>query len=635
MAHDYKKLLEDEGYILEQIIPHHRRGVKILIGKCSNGHNYESTTSSWGEGSRCKNCYYDSLKSHDYKKEVTQAGYNLIKQDKQKLKVSCSLGHIYDVYVTTWNEGSRCKQCFLDDQKKEIWDKYNRLLIEEGYKLLEIKQTEHGNRLICKCPNNHDYEVLYNNWSSGCRCSKCYQTSWTIEKVKELFEKEQYQLLSTDYKTTTDLYDFICPVGHQHKITLGSWLQGSRCGICKWKPFTIEQVVQQAQNNNLILKSKPKVHTDQLLLECKTCHYMWDTSYYAWNRCKDQGCVKCRGQAGYTYNDVKEILAKENYTLISPYVNCITKITTTCPKGHEYSFTFGNFIQGYRCCHCKIIISSGHQEIIDELKDLNPTINTRQIIKPKELDIYFEDKKLAIEYCGLYWHSDVKKTNPSYHYNKVEACNKLGVRLITIFEDEWINKKEVCLSRIKNALNICDIRVFARKCEAKQIDLTQAYEFLNKHHLQGGGKAEVAFGLFHNDQLIQVMTGGKPNRAHTEGQYKVLEMKRLASSSNLLVVGGAGKLFKLLKLYGIEKQYNRIKSYCDMRWGTGNLYKQLGFKLAGTTKYSPHYIKQGKRYRNQTLQKPRECKLTEKQYRLSQGYTIIYDCGHQTWVYDL
>lgn len=72
-----------------------------------------------------------------------------------------------------------------------------------------------------------------------------------------------------------------------------------------------------------------------------------------------------------------------------------------------------------------------------------------------------------------------------------------------------------------------------------------------------------------------------------------------------------------------------------MRWGTGNLYEQLGFKLAGTTKYSPHYIKQGKRYRNQTLQKPRECKLTEKQYRLSQGYTIIYDCGHQTWVYDL
>jgi hypothetical protein len=118
----------------------------------------------------------------------------------------------------------------------------------------------------------------------------------------------------------------------------------------------------------------------------------------------------------------------------------------------------------------------------------------------------------------------------------------------------------------------------------------------------------------------------------------VLELKRLSSIKNTVVVGGASKIFKHCILYAKENKYLIIRSYCDMRWGIGNVYKKLNFVLKKETKYTPHYIKGLKRYRNQSLRKTleeRKLNITEKELRKSQGYNIIYDCGHQTWDYDI
>ena len=65
--------------------------------------------------------------------------------------------------------------------------------------------------------------------------------------------------------------------------------------------------------------------------------------------------------------------------------------------------------------------------------------NSKKIIKPFELDIYVPDLKIGIEYNGLYWHSD---KNQDYHLNKTLMCERLGIRLIHIFEDEWIQNKK-------------------------------------------------------------------------------------------------------------------------------------------------------------------------------------------------
>ena len=70
--------------------------------------------------------------------------------------------------------------------------------------------------------------------------------------------------------------------------------------------------------------------------------------------------------------------------------------------------------------------------------------NCRNIIAPLEIDIFIPSKNIAIEYDGLYWHSSNKFSGRTiekkYHLNKTEQCLKKGIKLIHIFENEWILK---------------------------------------------------------------------------------------------------------------------------------------------------------------------------------------------------
>jgi len=98
--------------------------------------------------------------------------------------------------------------------------------------------------------------------------------------------------------------------------------------------------------------------------------------------------------------------------------------------------------------------SRQEQLIADYLDKLNIKYlrNTRKIIKPKELDFYLTDYKLAIEFNGVFWH------NPNfygsklawflYHQNKIEECNLRGIKLIHI----WENYDNI-YEKINNAIN--------------------------------------------------------------------------------------------------------------------------------------------------------------------------------------
>ena len=67
--------------------------------------------------------------------------------------------------------------------------------------------------------------------------------------------------------------------------------------------------------------------------------------------------------------------------------------------------------------------------------------NSRDIISPLELDLYYPEKKIAIEFNGDYWHSD-KFKDRYYHYNKFKACYDLGITLVSVFERDWNNRKD-------------------------------------------------------------------------------------------------------------------------------------------------------------------------------------------------
>ena len=117
-------------------------------------------------------------------------------------------------------------------------------------------------------------------------------------------------------------------------------------------------------------------------------------------------------------------------------------------------------------------------------------------------------------------------------------------------------------------------------------------------------------------------------------------MKRFACLPGISVVGGASKLFKHALKYLKSGGFEYVKSYCDMRFANifNPVYEKLGFTLQTYTKYTPHYVKGQKRYRNQGLRKTPEERLTGKTewgLRREQGYDRLFDCGHRTYIYEI
>lgn len=260
----------------------------------------------------------------------------------------------------------------------------------------------------------------------------------------------------------------------------------------------------------------------------------------------------------------------------------------------------------------------------------------RELLNRKEIDILIPSHKLAIEFNGLYWHSDIYK-DKNYHLNKTIECEKQGYDLIHVFEDEWLEKSDIVKSIIKTKLGMVESRYFARKCEIKVVDKSEEKEFLDNNHIQGFVGSMVAYGLYYNDELISLMSFGKLRKSlgykDEQGSY---EMLRFCNKLNTSVVGGASKLLKkFLKDYAP----NKIISYSDKRYFDGTTYKNLGFSYEGETKPNYYYTMNHTKYNRYKFRKDILVKegfdknKTEKDIMNQRGYNRIYDCGNKKWVY--
>lgn len=285
-------------------------------------------------------------------------------------------------------------------------------------------------------------------------------------------------------------------------------------------------------------------------------------------------------------------------------------------------------------------VSKPESDIAECFSNVKIKRNDRKIIFPKEIDLYFSDYSVAIEYCGLYWHSELNsRISSSYHYEKLIMCEKKGIRLITIFEDEWLTKSDICISRLKNILGLTTNKIGARKCEVVFLTKKELCDFFDNNHLQGASQTQNAgWGLKYDNNIVMALSVGNISRAHlNKNGRKILEIKRVATYKDYIINGGFSRLLQKVIQFAQQNQYTEIRTYCDRRWGTGKVYSNNGFILLHETKYTPHYIKKGIRYRNQSLALTKKDKeqypgKTEAEVRAIQGYYRIYDCGHQTWV---
>ena len=255
------------------------------------------------------------------------------------------------------------------------------------------------------------------------------------------------------------------------------------------------------------------------------------------------------------------------------------------------------------------------------------------VLKTKEIDLYNEDLKIGIEYCGLYWHSE-DRVGKTQHSDKFKNATKEGVRLFTIFSDEWKNRNEQVKSFILSALNINVTNLHGRKCITKEINNTEAKKFLETYHIQGGGRNhKFSVGLYHNDELVGVTTF---NYHHRDKDKFVLD--RLAFKTGFRISGGVSKMLKLGVEYCKANGIDKIITWSDNRWSTGKVYLACGFQLDSELDPDYYYIKLSNPKERLSKQAHTKKKigcpegLTEYEYMKELGYDRIWDCGKKRFV---
>ena len=207
-----------------------------------------------------------------------------------------------------------------------------------------------------------------------------------------------------------------------------------------------------------------------------------------------------------------------------------------------------------------------------------------------------------------------------------------GIRLIQIFEDEWIEKREIVESLLQSAIRK-NGSIGARKLQVSQISAKDARRFLDKNHMQGFERAGLHLGLHLNTKIIAVASFSKPRFCDGD-----CELIRYASSLNV-----SGGLLKLIKEARSILEFKTLVSYCDMRLGTGESYIKAGFTLEGETPHDYWWFKKTKRIPRYRTQKHKlksdpefsnfyRDDLTEKEICSLAGYRKISGVGHKKFL---
>ena len=573
-------------------------------------------------------------------------------------------------------KGCGCKKCAFIKREPRKPNKFSIFLtkaniIHKGFYTYPLQEGKRAfDKISIICPKHGEFKQIMNNHLQGSGCPDCAKIV-TFEKLKmtldyfiakaNLVHNGKYTYPEQEFTGALGKLEIICGEHGEFLQSASNHLQGAGCPLCATEkrkgPFIekripIKDIIEKANkihNNKYTYPSQEYGGTtSKLKIICpEHGEFKQVTSAHLFGL----GCQKCgviRSAKGHTSN-WQDFLAKANkvHDGLYDYPNqeydgVKGKITAICKKHGEFNLILNDHLSGGGCQKCSISgKSKGEAEISDLFAGYSPinkyriplnSISTpvhRKIdekMKTMELDLYFPKNKLAIEFNGLYWHSE-DAVGKEYHNGKEKVCNEIGIDLIQIFEDEWYDKKDIIKSIINTRLGVYESRHYARKTTLVEVDSKTAGEFYIKNHIQGKASCSKHYGLKSNGELMAMASFG--NRSHLFKNNSEIELIRFCTKLNTQVVGG---LSKLLSLYRDVS----IKTYCDLRLFNGNGYKAVGFKELHRSKPSYFYFKKLKRYSRFNFQKHKlekvldkfDGSLSETENMRMNGFSRVFDCGN-------
>lgn len=533
------------------------------------------------------------------------------------------------------------KEIFINNATKVHGTKYDYSLVEylSNDRKVKIICSKHG--IFEQMPRKHV------NAKQGCPICGSVSTHEKQTKTTEKFISEakivhgdRYDYSLVDYQKNKNI-KIICPEHGVFEQTPTNHLSGKGCKYCGGtaKMDTVG-FIKKAKMIHGDKYDYSQVNYINAITKVKIiCPEHGEFEQIPNNHLsKNQGCYDCLGKI-YDTDSFKKICSiihnnKYDYSHIN-YINITSELEIICPIHGVFKQRGDSHRNGGGCLKCS---NNGGPSIIEkELKDFIKSLNieivtnTKKIISPLELDIFIPSHNIAIEFNGLYWHNEIYKDN-DYHLNKTQLCEEKGIQLIHIFEDEWLDKQDIVKSRLKNILGLTSNKIYARKCIIKEVSSKDTKKFVNDNHIQGNVNSKYCFGLYHNDELVSVMTFSKRPMINN----KEFELLRFCNKLNTTVVGGANKLLQhFIKTY----QPKEIISYADRRWSRGNLYEKLGFKFTHNSKPNYSYVigknreNRFKYQKHKLIKEGYDSNKSEHNIMLERGIYRIYDCGNKVYLF--
>lgn len=561
----------------------------------------------------------------------------------------------------------KTKEEFIEDAEKIYGKKYD-------YSKVDYVNT--NTPVIIKClRHNYEFTKTPENFLHGYGCPICgrenlkyksiMSTEDFIKRARKIHgDKYDYSKVDMYHRDANGKVCIICPDHGAFWVLPSAHLQGERCPKCYQERFDKEIL-----GNNFIKKAR-KIHGDRFdysqveYVDANTpvkiiCHEKdkfgneygeFFTTPHNHLHSAFGGCKKLR----YSKIAKKRTLSQEEFIKRAKeihgnkydysnihYFNMFDYVYPICPKHGPFAVTPVNHLTNKSGCpKCSYSVSRWEKEIYHFLTDngIRCEESNRSILKNQEIDIYLPDYGIGIECDGLHWHSE-KFRDKNYHLHKTVLAHMNGIRLIHIFEDEWMYKQDILKSMLMNMLGKTNHKIYARKCQIMEVNGSERKAFLNGNHVQGDCISSVNLGLYYKGDLVSLMTFGKPrinvgSGIQEDGSWELI---RFCSKLNTDVIGAASKLFKYFL-----KAYNPVKvtTYSDKRWSLGRMYEILGFSHDHDSSPNYFYIvgnhrENRFRYRKSVLVKEGyDSNKTEHEIMMEREIYRIYDCGTKVWIWD-
>lgn len=532
----------------------------------------------------------------------------------QKVSFICPKGHEYVSTVAAKTAGGGCPYC----SGRRVKEGFNDLttthahLVEEWDDDLDITDFSAGSVYVakwrCQEDSSHCWEAaVYNRtiYSKGCpfcsgrRASPGINDIMTTHPELIPFWNDDREMSSFSAGSSRKA-DWICQVGHEWTAQIYKVVD--RKGSC---PYCFGNRVLAGFNDLSV--THPELSKE------------WD--------------------------DERDI---ETISFGSVY-----KARWKCKSGHRWRATVNSRMKT-NCPTCweTTFSSRAESEIFDFIAELlggqeKVVKGSRSVIPPYELDLFVPEKNFAVEFNGLYWHTEDMGKDRWYHHKKFSLCREKGVKLFMVWEDSYNRNPELIKRMIAHRLgHSAEGTVYARKTEFVKLNGKEAVPFYEANHLQGAHKSSRHYGLRDkaSGEIVAAMS------CVFKRLKKDLEISRFATSKN--VPGGFSKLLRNIiddhtsetttsTLFGAQSESaERVVSYSHNDHSWGEVYAQHGFTKVHDGEPGYFYVRNNVReFRlNYSPKRFRERDdllfeegMNERELAKLNGLSRIWDTGSARW----